>query len=103
MKGIGAASLDAWPGYGLENIPVALQTSRVKFGVHFDRVMFGMAWFGVDSPVFSAVEGLHRPLFVKDATVQMHRLSRDDFDQVLIPSLAPTMLNKFLLHVGVSV
>lgn len=102
QKNVGAASVDMWPTESIPILSALPQSTRMKFGVQYDCLLLGFAWLKVPSPTFTALAGFHHTLLTSQAKAALLPASPEILDDELIlpDGVAPTILNKFLLHVG---
>lgn len=67
LRGLGYASLDAWYEQSQDVMLKVQPTSRLKFAVQYDNVIFGCAYLRSPFPEFTGIEGFHHPLVLKQA------------------------------------
>ncbi len=77
-KGVGLASIDIWPISESNEILELPQSTRMKFGLHYDNVMLGFACIsGKAKPIFTAIEGFHEPLLISRAGYMLEPPSQE--------------------------
>lgn len=72
--GLDISILDVWSESEAETLTNFPQSTRLKFGIRYDNVIFGCCYVHSENPTFIGIDGFHYPLITSQAKFRLDKV-----------------------------